>query len=173
MDWSPFVLCPAGEAAPGPRGMATPEGLGDRLRTAAFAELQAREAFRWAAAELPGAPDDLRAAWTRMAAEEDVHLGLLLDRMAELGVSAAERPVSDRLWRALSACRTVAEFVVFMKTAEERGRAAEEVFRDKLAGRDPVTAAVFARIAADEEGHIALGARFAAEYGQNSHRCEF
>ena len=33
------------------------------MRIAAFAELQAREAFRWGAATFPDAPEELRAAW--------------------------------------------------------------------------------------------------------------
>jgi hypothetical protein len=43
-----------------------------------------------------------------------------------------------------------------MRTAEERGRAAEESFRRSLAQRDPVTSALFGKIADDEAEHIAL-----------------
>jgi uncharacterized ferritin-like protein (DUF455 family) len=142
--------------------MATPEGLGDRLRVAAFAELQAREAFRWAADVLPDAGDELRSAWRRIAEDENRHLEMLLGRMAELGVSPDERPVSDRLWRSLRACKDARSFAAYMRTAEERGRAAEESFRRKLADRDPVTSALFGKIADDETEHLALGARAAA-----------
>ena len=76
-----------------------------------------------------------------------------------------ERPVSDRLWRSLSACKTAAEFVAYMKTAEERGKAAEESFRVTFAQRDPVTAAIFGKIADDEAEHIALGAKAAQDLG--------
>ncbi len=158
MDWSPFAVCPPGRKAPAPRGRATAEGLGDRLRTAAFAELQAREAFRWAAASLPDAAQDLRRAWTEIADEEDRHLRWLLGRMDQLGVSPAQREVSDALWRSLTACRTTVEFTAFMKRAEERGRAAELAFEKMLSSRDPATAAIFARIAQDEERHVALAA---------------
>lgn len=162
MNWDPFLVCDPDEYAPAPRGASTPEGLGDRLRTAAFAELQAREAFRWAADVLPDAPDALRAAWRRMADDEDRHLQMLLGRMAELGIRPEERPVSDRLWRSLRACQTTKSFVAYMKTAEERGRAAEESFRRSFAQRDPVTAAIFGKIADDEAEHIALGERAAS-----------
>src|SRR5579859_3240147 len=137
MDWSPFSVCGASERPPAPRGLGTPEGLGDRLRTAAFAELQAREAFRWAAASLPDVPAPLRASWRRIADDEDRHLRLILGRMAELGVRPDARPVSDRLWRSLTACATAARFAAYMRTAEERGRAAEESFRRAFAERDP------------------------------------
>lgn len=159
MNWAPFAVCGPDEFPPAPRGINTAEGLGDRLRIAAFAELQAREAFRWAAETLPDAGTPLRAAWRRISDDEDRHLGLLLGRMSELGVKPEARPVSDRLWRSLRACRNAREFAAYMKTAEERGRAAEESFRRQFADRDPVTSAIFGRIADDEAEHIALAAR--------------
>lgn len=158
-------MCDPDAFPPAPRGASTAEGLGDRLRVAAFAELQAREAFRWAADTLLDAGDGLRAAWRRIADEEDRHLKLLLGRMAELGVRPDERPVSDRLWRSLRGCRTTREFVAYMKTAEERGRAAEESFSRSFAQRDPVTAALFGKIAADEAEHIEIGRRAFEEQG--------
>ncbi|HXT00070.1 MAG TPA: ferritin-like domain-containing protein [Elusimicrobiota bacterium] len=156
MNWAPFLVCDHDRFPPAPRGINTPEGLGDRLRVAAFAELQAREAFRWAADTLLDATPGQRAAWRRIADDEHRHLELLLGRMRELGVDPAVRPVSDRLWRSLRACKTAREFVPYMRTAEERGRAAEESFRRSLAQRDPVTSALFGAIADDEAEHIAL-----------------
>lgn len=158
MNWEPFFVCGPDEFAAAPRGINTPEGLGDRMRIAAFAELQAREAFRWAADTLLDADDTVRAAWRRIASDEDRHLKLLLGRMAELGVRPEERAVSDRLWRSLRACKNTHDFAVYMRTAEERGRAAEESFRKQFASRDPVTAAIFGKIADDEAEHIALAA---------------
>lgn len=159
MDWSPFVVCPPEEFAPAARGMNGPDGLGDRLRTAAFAERQAAEAFRWAADTLPGVSPDLRDAWRRLAKEEEFHLQLLLARMEELGVRVDARAVSDRLWRRLSRCKDAADFAANMREAEARGQAAEESFRRSLADRDPVTAAIFGRIADDEAEHLALADR--------------
>ena len=161
MDWSPFVVCPPDDYPPASRGMGGPHGLGDRLRTAAFAERQAFEAFNWAAETIGDAPEELRAAWRKMAKEEEFHLQLLLGRMAELRVNVSERPVSDRLWRRLRASHTTAEFSARMREAEARGQAAEESFRRSLADRDPVTAAIFGRIADDEVEHLALAERLA------------
>ncbi len=161
MDWTPFVVCAPEDYAPSARGMGGPEGLGDRLRTAAFAERQAFAAFLWAADSLTDASEELRAAWRRIGLEEEVHLNLLLDRMAELGVKVAGRPVSDRLWRRLTTAKTAAEFAVMMREAEVRGQAAEESFRRSLARRDPVTAAIFGRIADDEAEHLAVADRLA------------
>ena len=134
----------------------TPEGIGDRLRSAAFAEYQAFEAFSWAASYFTQAPDELRRIWRRLAQEELRHRDMILKRMEELGVAAGDRPVSDRLWLALIACVSAEEFSLFMARCEERGRTAELRFYEVLATIDPVTAELFGRIAADEAEHIAL-----------------
>lgn len=161
MDWTPFAVCAPEEYAPAARGLGSPEGIADRLRTAAFAERQAFAAFMWAADTLTDASDELRAAWRRIGLEEELHLNLLLTRMQELGVEVAARPVSDRLWRRLIQSKTASEFSVLMRDAEARGQAAEESFRKSLAQRDPVTAAIFGRIADDEAEHLALADRLA------------
>jgi rubrerythrin len=154
MDWSPFAVCAPGAKPPAARSMATPEGLGDRLRTAAFAELQAREAFRQAAERFDDAPAPLRQAWRRFSAEEGKHLGWLLRRMDELGVAPDGRPVSDGLYRSLARCAGWREFAAFMARAEDRGRTAERHFEKELAARDPETAAIFKAIADEEDAHI-------------------
>jgi len=136
--------------------MATPDGLGDRLRTAAFAERQAREAFLWAAERYADAPQRLREGWRRLAGEEDKHLGWLLRRMEQLGVAPGSRPVSDGLYKSLTRCVDWKEFAAFMARAEDRGRTAERYFQKKLAQRDPETARIFAAIAEEEDAHIAL-----------------
>mgnify|MGYP001582628964 CR=1 FL=1 len=156
MDWSPFVTCPPDERPPRTRGITTPEGLGDRLRTAAFAEFQAREAFRRAAERFVEAPEPLRDAWRRLAAEEGKHYGWLLARMKSLGVEPGARPVSDALFRALGKAADAAEFARLMADAEDRGRAAERSFQKALQARDPETAGIFARIAEEEDEHIAI-----------------
>lgn len=160
-DWRPFAVCDPDEYAPEARGIGTPAGLGDRLRTAAFAERQATEAFLWAAETFAGASPELRDAWRRIGREEELHMNLILGRMGELGVAVAERPVSDRLWRRLVQSRDAAEFSVRMREAEARGQAAELSFQRSLEKRDPKTAAIFERIAKDEAEHLALADRLA------------
>lgn len=161
MEWSPFIVCPPQVEAPRPRGFHTAEGLGDRLRVAAFAEKQAEAAFLWAAEAFDDVPVGLREAWRRIGAEEGRHLAMILDRMAQLSVAVEGRPVSDRLWRSLRACVTASEFAAKMRAAEERGKTAEESFRRSLAQRDPVTAALFGRIADDEAEHLRAAEGFA------------
>lgn len=136
------------------------QGVGDRLRSVAFAELQARTAFVWAADRFPSAPEPLRQAWLRLAVEEEKHLGWLLGRMEEIGASVAERPVSSQLWESLSSCESARQFTLWMAGAEERGQSAGERLAVRLSGVDSVSAAVFAQIAREEAGHVALATRF-------------
>jgi uncharacterized ferritin-like protein (DUF455 family) len=162
-DWSPFSLTAPGVPAPAPRSVSTREGVADRLRAAAFAELQAREAFLFAADAFPDAPEALRGAWRAFAAAEDRHLGWLLGRMKALGADPAERPVSGRLWDSLAACANAEEFEVLIAKAEERGRQAGERFRVSMRAVDPESAEVFGRIADEEVAHVALARRFYPE----------
>lgn len=159
-DWRPFILAPEGERPGSPRPIGTPEGVGDRLRTAAFAELQAREAFDWAAARYSDAPEGLRRAWEGLAGSEDRHLRMILRRMEALRVRVDERPVSDALWRSLTGCPDAASFARWMRRAEERGKAAEESFAGRLAASDPESASMFAEIAGEEAAHIAVAERY-------------
>lgn len=157
-DWSPFRVDRAVLLAPRPLG--TVEGVGDRLRTAAFAEVQAEAAFLWAAETYPDASDELRTAWRALAREERKHRDWLLGRMKELGVPIGERPVSDVLWSSLTRCPDAAAFCHYMAGAEERGRRAGERFHDKLLAQDETTARIFGQIALEERSHIELAHRF-------------
>lgn len=159
-DWAPFVTVADGAKAPGPRKLGGPHGIGDRMRVAAFAELQAREAFRWGADVFDDAPGDLRQAWRTLADEEDKHLGWLLHRMQELGVTPEGRLVSAHLFRGLTGCTSAHEFAWYMAKAEDRGRIAGEQFAAKLEAVDPVSAGLFGQIAREEADHIALAMRY-------------
>lgn len=151
-SWEPFVVTEARLART--RDINTVAGVGDRLRTAAFAELQALRAFRWAATTLLDGPLGLTEAWLGLALEEEKHMGWLLNRMGELEQPVAERPVNDALWKSLVSCKSAENFALFMATAEERGRIAGERFAKELAVHDSVTAAIFGQIALEEQRHI-------------------
>jgi uncharacterized ferritin-like protein (DUF455 family) len=159
-DWSPFELTEKGTRSAPPRTIDTLEGVGDRLRAAAFAEIQAREAFRWAAGRFETAPMELRNLWRALADEEEKHMGWLLARMKDLNISVTERQVSDQLWVSLVACNTDREFALYMASAEERGRRAGERFYQTLLNVDSVTAEIFGKIAHEEIAHIELAKRF-------------
>ncbi len=155
-QWDPFCLVTPGNKADAPRSLDTPEGVEDRLRTAAFAEIQAREAFLWAASSLKDAPVELRQAWIQLAHAEQRHLEWLLLRMNELQLDIPARKVSDQLWTSLTSCKSAKEFALYMASAEERGRVAGIRFHQALLESDPVTAEIFGKIAEEETSHIAL-----------------
>lgn len=164
MNWQPFRVAPR-ECRPDiPRSLVTREGVGDRLRSAAFAEIQAREAFLWAASHFQDALPDLRRAWTALARAEQRHLDWLLTRMEELRIDIQERAVSDHLWISLISCTSAREFAFFMANAEERGRKAGVRFHQALSSTDPVTAEIFRKIAEEEVSHIALAQKFFTEF---------
>lgn len=158
--WDPFRV--EANTLVAPRSILQPDkqGIGDRLRTAAFAELQAEAAFEWAAERFTDAPEELREGWRHLAREERKHFGWLMTRMSELGIDVADRPVSDVLWQSLVGCASARDFALYMADAEERGRRAGERFCEKLRTVDPATAAIFGQIALEERGHIALAQRF-------------
>jgi uncharacterized ferritin-like protein (DUF455 family) len=159
-DWSPFSLVAREERADPPRLISTPQGVGDRLRAAAFAELQAREAFEWAARTYDDAPEELRGAWHTLAQAEERHLNWLLSRAAALGVDLRERKVSDQLWVSLTRCKSAREFAIYMAEAEDRGRKAGERFAVAMKEADPESARIFGQIALEERSHIELAERF-------------
>jgi rubrerythrin len=140
--------------------METFEGVGDRIRIAAFAELQAVHGFRYGAAKFQDAPKSLRSEWLGLALAEERHLGWLTTRAKELGVRLDERPVSEDLWRSLVGCRSAEEFAWYMSHAEERGRLAGERFSVALAVVDPESASIFRRIAEEEVAHVELASRY-------------
>jgi uncharacterized ferritin-like protein (DUF455 family) len=159
-DWNPFCVAPPQEYGDLPRSLNTLEGIGDRLRSAAFAEIQAREAFRWAADHFGDALPGLPHAWRSLADAEQKHLDWLLKRMNELEISIQARKVSDLLWHSLIFCKSAEEFSHFMANAEERGRKAGVRFHQALFQIDPITAKIFGKIADEEVGHIALAHKF-------------
>ena len=159
-SWEPFELAAPGTHGDAPRSINTLAGIGDRLRAAAFAEVQAREGFRWAASRFDDAEPRLKEAWLRLADSEQRHLDWLLGRMTELDIPVTGRKVSDHLWYSFQGCRTAEEFAHYMANAEERGRQAGERFYQTLTKTDPQTADIFKKIADEEVGHIALAEKF-------------
>lgn len=158
MSWEPFLVQTGSVIAPRP--LPGLDGIGDRLRTAAFAEMQAERAFLRAAEVYADAPDALRHEWLVLAREERNHMNWLLSRMNELGIAVRERAVSDALWHSLCACKDAREFCHYIADSEERGRRAGQRFHDVLMETDAKTAHIFGKIAQEELRHIALSYEF-------------
>ena len=166
VNWAPFQVAPQGTRPDPIRSIDSPEGIGDRMRTAAFAEIQAREAFEWAARTFEETPTDLRRAWQALAAAEHRHLNWLLRRMDELQIDVGARKVSDQLWQSFQSCKTAKDFAIYMASAEERGRKAGERFHEALQQKDPISAEIFRKIAEEEIAHIALALKHFPETAQ-------
>lgn len=156
MNWDPFIVCDDGVEPPKPRPFREPDGLGDRLRTAAFAEFQATRAFDWAAKRFDDVPGELRRRWAELVDDERRHYDLIVGRMSELDVDIGARPVSIALWRSLQNCETGRDFGIYIASAEEWGRKAGVALVKALEKSDPATADVFRTIVRDEVEHIAL-----------------
>jgi len=154
LTWEPFLVQTGSVIAP--RNLPGLDGIGDRLRTAAFAEMQAERAFLRAAEIYTDAPQSLRNEWRVIAAEERNHMSWLLNRMRELGIAVDERPVSDGLWHSLCKCKDARSFCPYIADSEERGRRAGQRFCDVLREIDPETSRIFGKIAKEEVRHISL-----------------
>jgi uncharacterized ferritin-like protein (DUF455 family) len=159
-DWAPFEVAPNGAHADAPRSIHTPEGMGDRMRAAAFAELQAVHAFSWGAEHFETAPSDLREAWRGLVADEQRHFDWIMNRMRELDIPVTGRKVSDQLWHSLMACKTPEEFAIYIASAEERGRRAGIRFVEAFQEKDPITAEIFKKIVEEEISHVELVQKF-------------
>lgn len=159
-NWEPFLILPRTERPKSPRAITSKDGIGDRLRAAAFAEIQAYHAFIWAAETFTDAPALLRQNWKGLAIDEERHYGWLIVRMQELGIDPKERGVSDWLWSSLIGCKTAKEFAVFIASSEERGRLAGVRFCEAMMSVDPTSAAIFGRIAEEEIEHVRLAHNF-------------
>ena len=154
--WSPYKIGKPDKV----RSLNTIEGLGDRLRLVAFAERQAFHAFNEASERFKDAPAGLTEAWRWVALEEAKHESWLVKRLAELGQDIQSVPVSLNLYQSLQNCSTARDFALYVADAEERGRVGAEKFAEVLETRDPITAAIFKKIAFEEREHIALVDRF-------------
>ena len=160
MNWDPFIVCQPNQSPPKPRDIHSKEGIGDRMRSAAFAELQATRAFKWASEHFNDVPEQLKDDWARVSKMEQDHLDAIIKRMDELEISLQEKPVSSRLWDSLMKCKTGKEFCLFISSAEERGRQAGVKLCQAIKKTDPITAAVFEKIVEEEVEHIALAQKY-------------
>jgi uncharacterized ferritin-like protein (DUF455 family) len=142
----------------------TKEGICDRLRAVAFAELQAHKAFDWAAGYFEDAPKALRIEWKGLALAETRHYTWLMNRLEELGGKPDERPVSNSLWYSIRTCTNARQFAFAVATAEHRGRLAGEKLFKKIKTHDAVSAEIFRKIAEEEVSHVELPLRHYPEF---------
>lgn len=149
--WAPFRLGKPDYVRP----LGAKEGVSDRLRLVAFAELQARDMFLFGAKRFANeAPQALISQWQRFAEVENRHAQMLLDRMAELGVEPGERVVSDKLSRLCMKANDPSIFLFLLSSAEERGMEAGFILGNQMVPYDAVSAQIFKQIAEEEVEHV-------------------
>lgn len=161
-NWAPFSIATGRPDAI--RALATPEGVADRLRVVAFAELQARDAFRYGAERFPEIPAEWRETWLRFADVEDRHAQMLLTRMSELGIEPGARSVSDKLTRLCRRAEDAVTFLFLLASAEERGMEAGQVLGEQMKPFDAASAAIFAQIAEEEVEHVEMARAILAHH---------
>lgn len=155
-SWDPFQIVASGQKAPYLRSLSSPDGLGDRLRFVAFAELQAAHAFQLAPQVFHHVPDGVKAIWSALAQEEFKHHKWIMERMEDLNVHPQERQVSTGLWASYANCTTAQQFADYMANAEDWGKQAGYKFAQTLESLDARSAKLFFQIAKEEDEHIRL-----------------
>ncbi len=139
-----------------------PSQAGRVLHAFANHELLAMELMALALLRFPDAPPAFRLGLAHTLLEEQEHLRLYLARLAALGLSLGDHPLSAFFWTHLRGLRSPQELVAAMSLTLEQAnldhaRAAAAAF---AALGDHETAAVLERVLRDEIGHVAHGVRW-------------
>ena len=140
------------------RGCST-EARGQVLHFFANHELLAIELMAVFLLRFPDAPPALRRAVVGTIAEEQQHMRLYMERMAQLGVSLGQVPVSSFFWDCLAAMADPLEYLAGMSMTLEQANldfCTHYLHRFEQLD-DEQSAAVMRRIREDEIGHVKLG----------------
>jgi uncharacterized ferritin-like protein (DUF455 family) len=119
-------------------------------------ELQAMELLALVLLRHPGAPAGLRLDLANTLVDEQRHLALYLERMRAMSVDLGDFPLSVFLWQVMRRARSPLEFLVAMGLTFEQANLdhSEHYRRAVLAAGDAGTAAILARVHADEVVHV-------------------
>lgn len=157
-------LAPSGERLPfpTPEALADPLARGQALHFFANHELLAIELMALALLRFPDAPAGFRAGLIHTVKEEQAHFLAYQSRMAALGVTFGELPLSGYFWRAISGMERPLDYVAAMSLTLEQANLDyalryQEAF---LAHGDPETAQVLEVIRRDEIRHVAHGVKW-------------
>lgn len=160
--WSPFRLAIKAETI-GKLGQVN--GVVDRLRLVCFAELQARDLFRYGAKKFLGiAPQEWIDSWEMFAEVENRHGQMLWDRFHELGGSIESKAISNKLYRHCISTEDYILFLFLLSSAEERGMESGYILSDQMHSVDPKSAEIFKQIAEEEVEHVESATRFLKEF---------
>lgn len=140
-------------------GMPDPHQRARILHALANHELQAIELFAWALLAFPDAPLAFRRGLVAILADEQRHLGLYAQRLAALGMTFGDLPVTGHFWNKLDHLGTPLEFVCAMGLTFENANldfAGDYAAAARACG-DHATAAALVQVHEDEIAHVHFG----------------
>jgi uncharacterized ferritin-like protein (DUF455 family) len=140
-------------------GMPDPAQRARILHALANHELQAIELFAWALLAFPDAPIAFRRGLVAILADEQRHLGLYCARLAALGVTFGDQPVTGHFWNKLDHLGSPLEFVCAMGLTFENANldfAGDYAAAARACG-DHATADALLRVHEDEIAHVHFG----------------
>jgi uncharacterized ferritin-like protein (DUF455 family) len=135
------------------------EGRSRTLHFFANHELLAIEVIARALLLFPEAEQRWRRSLLKTLADEQVHLGLYIKRMSDLGLELGQLPVNDYIWKRALDVKTPLEFVAFFSLALE-GANLDHAFEYRMlfeSHGDEESAALMGRIFEDEIIHVKRG----------------
>lgn len=150
---------------PSPAALHDPEMRVRCLHTFANHELMAIELMAWALLAYPDAGPAFRRGLVHILADEQRHLQLYMDRIADFGEQFGNLPVNDHFWRCAPSLTTPLKWVCAMNLVFEQANLDHApVFAEHFAAvGDPESAALMRIIEHDEIHHVGFGAHFLAQ----------
>jgi len=140
-------------------GMRDPSQRARILHALANHELQAIELFAWALLAFPDAPIPFRRGLVAILADEQRHFALYAQRLAALGATFGDHPVTGHFWNKLDHLATPLAFVCAMGLTFENANLdfASEYAAAARACGDTATTDALDRVHADEIAHVHFG----------------
>ncbi len=122
-------------------------------------ELLALELMALALLKFPDAPEKFRRGLVQTLKDEQEHVRLYKERMAEIGVEFGQIPVSDYFWKAIAPMQSPRDFVTGLSLTLEQANLDYAVHYAKVYQRldDGATAAILQQVYKDEIGHVKHG----------------
>jgi uncharacterized ferritin-like protein (DUF455 family) len=140
-------------------GMSDPAQRARILHALANHELQAVELFAWALLAFADAPVAFRRGLVAIVADEQRHFGLYASRLAALGVTFGDHPVTGHFWNKLDHLTSPLAFVCAMGLTFEAANldfAGDYAAAARACGDDD-TARALDQVHADEIRHVHFG----------------
>lgn len=144
---------------PRPAALSEPHRRAISLHRFANHELMALEIMAWVLLSFPDAPPAFRRGVMHILAEEQIHLGLYIQRLQSHGMNFGDLPVNDYFWDKLPTWDTVLHYLSGMCLTFEAANLdfALEYIKHFRAVGDEETAQVLERVHTDELRHVRFG----------------